>query len=66
MHGQQKRRQSIRNPAKRKPVTKSQTVRIASAEAFQRSFNPDYYQVIKRISDADTGLRNGSPPGSVE
>jgi len=66
MHGQQKRRRSIHNPAKRRPVTKSQVVRIANAETFQRTFNPDYFQVIKRISDAETGLRNGAPPHAAE
>jgi len=66
MYGRKKRRRSIHNPAKRRPVTKSQAVRIANAETFQRTFNPDYYQVMKRISDAETGLRNGSPPHTVE
>ena len=62
----QKNRQIIVNPAKKKPVTESDVIRITNAETFQRLFNPDYYQVIKRISDAESGLKNGSPPGIVQ
>lgn len=62
---QQKRRRSIHNPAKRRAVTKAQAIKIANSETFQATFNPDYYQVIKRVSDAESGLRNGSPPNIV-
>ncbi len=64
--GTQKKRQSIRNPSRRRPITEPEAIRIANAETFQRMFNPDYYQVMLRISDAESGLRNGSPPGPVQ
>ncbi len=54
-----------KNPSKSAPITEGQAVRIANAEVFRLGFNPDYYQVLKRISDAPQGLRNGSAPGSV-
>ncbi len=64
--GTQKKRRSIRNPSRRRPITEPEAIRIANAETFQRMFNPDYYQVMLRISDAESGLRNGSPPGPVQ
>jgi len=64
--GRQKKRQGIHNPAKRRPITEPEAVRIANAESFQRMFNPDYYQVMLRISDAESGLKNGAPPGPVQ
>ena len=66
MRGQQKKRQKISNPAKKRPVTHNEVIRITNAEEFQRHFNPDYYQVMRRISDAESGLKNGAPPGTVE
>jgi len=65
-YGKQKLLKALRNPAKQRPMTKNEVVKIANAEYFQARFNPDYYQVLKRISDAPTGLRNGSPPPIVE
>ena len=66
MYGKQKMIRSIQNPAKPQTMTKSDVVRISNMEYFQANFRPDYYQVIKRISDAPTGLRNGAPPPIVE
>lgn len=66
MSNRQKRRQTIHNPSKRKPITEPEAVRIANAQSFQARFNPDYHQVILRISNAESGLKNGSPPGTVQ
>jgi len=66
MYGQQKLKKKINNPAKFKSITKPQAIRIANSEFFQSTFNPGYYQVIKRVSNAESGLRYGSVPGRVE
>lgn len=65
-YGRQKKMKAIDNPAKRKYVTKGEVKSIANAEYFQARFNPDYPQVLKRISDAPVGLRNGIDPPTVE
>lgn len=49
----------------KQPLTEKEIIGVADNEIFLSAFNPDYYQIMKRISDALTGLRNGSAPGTV-
>lgn len=57
----------VNNPAKNQPkMTETQTRNLADAQIWRREFNPDYDQVILRISTAaQQALRCGSPPGTV-
>ena len=56
----------IRNTARAKAQTAKQVTDAANAAIWRREFNPDYDQVMKRISTAPfQGLRNGQPPGQV-
>lgn len=51
--------------ARSQPITENQSKGIADGQIWLREFNPDYDQVVKRISLAPTGLRNGAPLGIV-
>lgn len=55
----------ITNHARQKPITENQAKVVADGQIWLREFNSDYNQVVKRISASPTGLRNGSPPGTV-
>lgn len=56
---------AIPNHARAKPITENQAKAVADGQIWLREFNPDYDQVVKRISAAPTGLRNGAPPPPV-
>lgn len=59
-------RRKIQNVARKKPVTAREASRIADRQIWQREFNPDYDQVVLRISTAPfAGLRFGDPPPVV-
>lgn len=59
-------RQKIQNVARRKSVTARQAAGIANRQIWLREFNPDYDQVMLRISSAPfAGLRFGEPPPIV-
>lgn len=59
-------KQKIRNVARKKPVTAREAVAIANQQIWQREFNPDYDQVVLRVSTAPfEGLQNGQPPPPV-
>lgn len=60
-----KRGKVIPNHARPKPVTENQAKTISDGQIWLREFNPDYDQVMKRISSVPTGLRYGAPPGIV-
>lgn len=56
----------IKNISRPKAINATEAKNIANREITLRQFNPDYDQMIKRISTAvDSGLRCGSPPGIV-
>lgn len=55
----------IQNKSRGKGITAKQAKVVSDGQIWLREFNPDYNQVMKRISAAPTGLRNGSPPGTV-
>ncbi len=49
-----------------KPITLKQAIASANQQIWQREFNPDYDQVVLRISTAPLqSLRNGQPPPPV-
>lgn len=51
-----------RNVSVPKPVGAKEVERIANSMIFLREFNPDYDQIVLRVSSAVTeGLRFGSP-----
>lgn len=54
--------QKTTNVARKKPITAREAVAAANRQIWQREFNPDYDQVVLRISTATTGLRYGDPP----
>ena len=55
--------QQNRNIARKKAITAREAVSAANRQIWQREFNPDYDQVVLRISSAVfAGLRNGQPP----
>ena len=56
---------AVQNHARQKPITENQAKVVADGQIWLTRFNPDYNQVVKRISAAPTGLRNGSPPPTV-
>lgn len=60
IHG--KKTQNISRP---KPISERQAKMVADSQIWMREFNPDYDQIMLRISSANTGLRYGSPPGTV-
>ncbi len=50
------------NVATAKPITKREAIAISNQQIWQREFNPDYDQVVLRISSAPiAGLRFGHP-----
>jgi len=54
------------NVARKKPITAREAIARANQQIWQREFNPDYDQVVLRISTAvRNGLRFGQPPGGV-
>jgi len=55
----------VSNKARSKAITERQAKGIADGQIFLREFNPDYNQMMKKISKYPTGLRNGAPPGTV-
>ncbi len=56
----------VRNIARQRAITARQAIGIANRQIWQREFNPDYDQVVLRISSAVfAGLRNGQPPPAV-
>ncbi|MHA2279302.1 MAG: hypothetical protein ACXAC5_00215 [Promethearchaeota archaeon] len=58
--------QQNRNIARKKAITAREAIAAANRQIWQREFNPDYDQVVLRISNAVfAGLRNGQPPPSV-
>lgn len=60
------RKETVRNISKTKPITAKQAVARANQQIWQREFNPDYDQVVLRISSAPLcGLRFGQPPPCV-
>ncbi len=59
-------RQKIQNVARKKPITAREALAAANRQIWQREFNPDYDQVVLRISTASVcGLRFGEPPPCV-
>lgn len=60
-------KQKIQNVARKKPITAREALAAANRQIWQREFNPDYDQVVLRISSATggCGLRNGEPPPCV-
>ncbi len=59
------RREQVRKSAT-KPVTLKQAIASANQQIWQREFNPDFDQVVLRISTAPlNSLRNGQPPPRV-
>jgi hypothetical protein len=58
-------RQKVINVARKKPVTAREANAAAIRQIWQREFNPDYDQVVLRISTAPSGLRFGEPPPVV-
>lgn len=61
----QKSGRQIINPAKNAPVSKNVVNSMTKAEIWRRQFKADYEQIVKSISSAETGLRNGSPNPNV-
>lgn len=56
-------KQKTQNVARRKAVTAREAVAAADRQIWQREFNPDYDQVVLRISNVPfAGLHNGHPP----
>lgn len=56
-------RKKITNVARRKPVTSREAMAAAQQQIWQREFNPDYDQVVLRVSNVPfAGLRFGEPP----
>lgn len=53
------------NIARKKAISAAQAQAIADSQIWLRQFNPDYDQVMLRISTAVTGLHYGAPPGIV-
>ena len=51
--------EQVKNIAKKTPITAKEAVSIANKQIWQREFNPDYDQIIKRFSNAVGGLQNG-------
>lgn len=58
--------QRIKNIARGRTLTQAQVAAQSDTQIFLREFNPDYNQILLRLSVAATqGLKNGNPPGSV-
>jgi len=58
--------EQTQNVARKKPVTAREAVAVANRQIWQREFNPNYDQVVLRISDVPLGgLQNGAPPPIV-
>lgn len=58
--------QKNKNIARKKAISAREAVGIANRQIWQREFNPDYDQVVLRISNAvNAGLRFGQPPPIV-
>ncbi len=56
-------RRKTQNVARKRPITAREAVGIANRQIWQREFNPDYDQVVLRISNVPfAGLRYGEPP----
>lgn len=56
----------VKNVARQQPLSRSQVADQANTQIFLREFNPDYDQIILRLSvGATQGLKNGTPPGRV-
>lgn len=55
----------VRNIAKSKPISENQAKVIADGQIWLREFNPDYDQIVRRVSNAPTGLRFGAPIGTA-
>lgn len=59
-------KQKVPNVARKKPITAREAVAAANRQIWQREFNPDYDQVVLRISSAPfAGLQHGAPPPIV-
>jgi len=53
----------VKNIARSHAVTAREALDAANRQIWQREFNPDYDQVVLRVSSAPfAGLRNGQPP----
>lgn len=51
-----------KNKARPKAVSAKESIAIANRQIWQREFNPDYDQIVKRISlGVKHGLNNGQP-----
>lgn len=60
-------KQKTQNIARKKPVTAREATAMANRQIWQREFNPDYDQVMLRISTVPfSGLQFGAPPGNVQ
>lgn len=58
--------QQNRNIARKKAVSAREAIAAANRQIWQREFNPDYDQVVLRISNAVfAGLNQGQPPPRV-
>ncbi len=55
--------QRNRNIARKKAISAREAVAIANRQIWQREFNADYDQIVRRVSTAvNAGLRFGQPP----
>ena len=55
--------QRNRNIASKKAISAREAVAIANRQIWQREFNADYDQIVRRVSTAvNAGLRFGQPP----
>lgn len=55
----------ILNPAKPSPISSTAARAISNAEIWRREFISDFDQILKSVSNAETGLRYGSPAPTV-
>lgn len=59
-------RRLAKNISRSKPITSKEAIARANQQIWLGKFNPDYDQVMLRISTAaNNGLRNGAPPPIV-
>lgn len=60
------KRQKAPNVAKVRADSIIQAKEAANLQIFLREFNPDFDQILLRLStEATQGLKSGSPPGGV-
>jgi hypothetical protein len=56
----------VKQIARREPTNLEDARRITLKQLLQKTFNPEYHQVLLRVSDATKGLFWGAPPGGVK